>query len=181
MTVIQEIMSIALSMMIGFVRMIVKAKDMAMKVMGTMAVTLYLTDGASKTMLSTWNGPVGGMMRTLCFHPTTRVKMIDNTYKYMKDIDIGDILHNNSNVIATMKIKGGRANPFYKIYSETLEDVILITGEHKIQDKLTGRFIPVSDFSGAEKTNIFSDKMTCLITDDHLIPIGEYIFWDWED
>ena len=58
---------------------------------------------------------------------------------------------------------------------------ILVTGEHKIQDTHTGRFIPVSQFCDAKRTNLYNDKMSCLITDDHLIPIGEYIFWDWED
>ena len=99
----------------------------------------------------------------------------------MKDIEIGETLYSNNNVLATLKIKGSDKYPFYKIYSKKLEDNILVTGSHQIQDPKTGRFIPVSQFSEAVRTNIYSDKMSCLITDDHLIPIGEYIFWDWED
>ena len=70
---------------------------------------------------------------------------------------------------------------FTKYIVKKLECDILVTGEHKIQNPHTGRFIPVSQFSGAKKTKTYGQKMSCLITDDHLIPIGEYIFWDWED
>ena len=42
-------------------------------------------------------------------------------------------------------------------------------------------FIKVKYCCNSKKSNKFSDKMYCLITSDHNIPIGEYIFWDWED
>ena len=29
--------------------------------------------------------------------------------------------------------------------------------------------------------NIIENELSCLITSDHNIPIGEYTFWDWED
>ena len=33
----------------------------------------------------------------------------------------------------------------------------------------------------AEKTNKYSDTLSCLITSNHIIPVGEFTFWDWED
>ena len=30
-------------------------------------------------------------------------------------------------------------------------------------------------------TDLYDDVLYCIITDDHLIPVGEYTFWDWED
>jgi len=50
-----------------------------------------------------------------------------------------------------------------------------------VQDKRTGKFIRVEELEEAEKTEEYTAVMSCLITDDHLIPIGEYLFWDWED
>ena len=32
-----------------------------------------------------------------------------------------------------------------------------------------------------KKTTETDEEYSCLITDDHKIPIGEHIFWDWED
>ena len=114
-----------------------------------------------------------------CFHPNTMIPMIDGKYKRMKDIEIGDILCKGNMVEATMKVKGGSDNPYYKIPSQ--DEDILVTGTHKIQDNKTGRFISVMDYERSEKTTMYDDIMMCLVTDDNLIPIGEYIFWDWED
>ena len=178
---VKTVFNIFLSIIISFVRLIVKTKDLTMKILGSMAVTMYLVDGTAKTTMSMWKGTPGKIMRTLCFHPDTVVKMKNGRKKCMKDINIGEVLHGDNRVVATLIIQGDEKNPFYKIYSKTLECDILVTGEHKIQDIHTGRFIPVSKFSNAKETKIYNDKMSCLITDDHLIPIGEYIFWDWED
>ena len=178
---VKMIFNMVLSMMISFTRIIITLKDTAMKIIGAMAVTIFMIDGTSKTGLSAWNGPPGKIMRSLCFHPKTPIMMKDGTKKYIKDINIGDRLCNDSHVLGTLKIKGNKQNPFYKIYSKKLGRNILVTEEHKIQDTYTGRFIRVSEFAGAKRTTQFNDEMSCLITDDHLIPIGEHIFWDWED
>ena len=35
--------------------------------------------------------------------------------------------------------------------------------------------------SYALKTDICDEELSCLITSNHGIPIGEFTFWDWED
>ena len=101
--------------------------------------------------------------------------------KKMKNIKIGDILENNNKVTATLNILGDKYSPYYKIFSKELNDYILVTGEHLIQDPKTNRFIPVSDFDKAIPTNIQDKILSCLVTQTHLIEVGEYTFWDWED
>ena len=40
----------------------------------------------------------------------------------------------------------------------------------------------MKDFSGAvEQVEVKSDWFSCLITYNHTIPIGQLVFWDWED
>ena len=102
-------------------------------------------------------------------------------FKIMCDINLGDILENGSEVIGTLRLKGGKSNQYYSIYSKKLKQPIYITGSHFIQDPKTKRFIPVSEFSEASITRKTTPYMSCLITSDHKIPIGEYTFWDWED
>ena len=85
------------------------------------------------------------------------------------------------NLMISSKILGNEESPYYSIYSEKLKTNIYVTGQHKIQDPDTGRFIPVSKCKYARLTNMQENILSCLVTDDHLIPIGEYIFWDWED
>ena len=58
---------------------------------------------------------------------------------------------------------------------------ILVTADHKIRDPDSGRFIAVKDCKHATVTEQCGNTLSCLVTDDHLIPVGEFTFWDWED
>ena len=110
----------------------------------------------------------------------SRVIKSEDTDK-IKNIEIGEFLENDIEVLATLNIKNVHPdNPYYKIWSDKLESYIYVTATHKILDTKNG-FIPVETYSRATKTNIQPIILNCLITDNHQIPIGEYIFWDWED
>ena len=94
----------------------------------------------------------------------------------MKDIDLGDVLEDNSIVESVLKIDNRKERqPFYSIGD------ILVTGSHLVFDKSKNDFVKVENYINATKTNIVSDSFSCLITDTHRIPIGNEIFWDWED
>jgi len=179
---IRKIFTVFLGIVQPINQILVKFRDLTMRLLGAMTVMLYMVDGSNKTVVSTWNSDIGGMVRTLCFHPQTLVTLNDGTKCEMRNILLGDILGNGSEVIGTLQIKGGDINnPYYKIWSRELDEYIYITGTHLIQDPQTNKFIPVSDFSGAILTKFSTPYMSCLITSDHKIPIGEYTFWDWED
>ena len=116
-----------------------------------------------------------------CFYPDTLVTMEDGSTKKMCDIQIGDILKGGIEVEAVMTIMGDSDNLFYVIYSEELEDEIMVTGTHKIFSKKQDKYVFVSEHEDAKKSIFWSPQLSCLITEDHTIPIGEYTFWDWED
>jgi hypothetical protein len=65
------------------------------------------------------------------------------------------------------------------IKDEQLE--ILVTGSHLVFNKEKNSFVKVENYSNAKLTDKVSDVFSCLITDTHRIPIGNEIFWDWED
>ena len=99
----------------------------------------------------------------------------------MKDIHLGDILENGTEVYGTLKLKGGKDNPYYQIWSEKLQEYIFVTGDHKIcpndrinKDELEN-YIQVKDFDNAKKTDYWDDTLYCLITDNHQIPIRIHI------
>ena len=179
---IRKIFTVFLGIVQPINQILVKFRDLTMRLLGAMTVMLYMVDGSNKTVVSTWNSDVGGMIRTLCFYPNTLVSMKNGSRKYMTDIVLGDILENGSEVIGTLQIKGGDFNnTYYKIWSNKLDDYIYVTGTHLIQDPKTKEFIPVSNYSDSILTKKTTAYMSCLITSDHKIPIGEYTFWDWED
>lgn len=178
---IQSIYFMIINVLIQFQRIIIKMKDLMMKMIGASMTTIYMVEGISLSGKSAHNGPIGGVLRTLCFSPDTKVKMNNGKVKKMKNIKIGDILENDNKVTATLNILGDKYSPYYKIFSKELNDHIYLTGEHLIQHPDTSRFIPVSEYEKAEKTNIRDKVLSCLVTQTHLIEVGEYTFWDWED
>lgn len=116
-----------------------------------------------------------------CFKKSTKLKLKNGTFKNMSDLELGDILVNGSEVKAILRIKGEPNNKFYKIYSEELKDYIFVTGTHLIKNPSNGEFICVEDYSKSEKTEIWNKELSCLVTSNNIIPIGEHVFWDWED
>ena len=179
--IVGDIFGIFMNILIQFQRLIIDAKDLAMKVLGVGTTLLYIMDSSMKLGQSIWAGPIGGILRTLCFHPDTPIELEDGTVTPMKAIRLGQKLTNGSTVVGTLKIKGDEHNKYFKIYSKKLGQHIYVTGEHKIQSPERMRFMKVQDYDGAESTEAWDDELSCLITDDHLIPVGEYTFWDWED
>ena len=160
---------------------IVNIKDVFHKFAGTMVVITNMIQSGASTGTSLWRGPIGQTIQLLCFSPDTPVTMNDGTVKKMKNIKIGEKIKGGIDVVATLKIKGGEEHRFYKIWSKQLNADILVTGSHKIIDPKTGDLIPVQFFYLAEKTDMYSDTLSCLVTSTHIIPVGEYKFWDWED
>lgn len=162
------------NLMTEFQKMIIAMRDLMGKTIGTMVTLMYMMDGSVKTMSSMWNGPTGVVVKTLgkCFHPETSIRLDNGTSVCIQDIQPGDIIHNGSVVEASMRI----INSSEKYY---LVGDVYVTGSHSI--KHNNMFIKVRDFPDAVPTEIIGDVLYCLITSDHLIQIGEYTFWDWED
>jgi len=181
-SIIQSIFGVFLNLIIEFQRITIGIKDLIGKTIGIMVSLMYVMDGSVKTMNSTWNGPPGQLVRALgkCFYPYTLIKLKDGKEKYIKDIDLGDILEDGSVVESVMKIDNKKDKlPFYEIING--KNKIYVTGSHLVFDKSKNDFIKVKNYNSAVPTSKVSDWLSCLITDTHRIPIGNEIFWDWED
>jgi hypothetical protein len=181
-SIIQTVFGVFLNLIIEFQRITIGIKDLIGKTIGIMVSLMYIMDGSIKTMNSTWNGPPGQLVRALgkCFYPFTYVKLNNGTTKYMKDLDLGDVLEDGSVVQSIMKIDNKKERiPFYLIKDKNSD--ILVTGSHLVFDNEQYDFIKVEDYKNATLTDISYDWFSCLITDTHRIPIGNEMFWDWED
>ena len=183
--IIQSIFGIFLNLIIEFQRIIIGIKDLIGKTIGIMVSLMYTMDGSIKTMNSVWNGPPGQLVRALgkCFYPHTLILLKNGENKYMKDLDLGDVLIDGSIVETVMKIDNKREPvPFYVIKGSGVDgNDIYVTGSHLVFDKSKDKFIKVEEYSKAVKSDFKTDWFSCLITSNHKIPIGNEIFWDWED
>ena len=189
--IVGSIFSVFLNILIEFQRITINIKDLFGKLIGIMATLLFTLDGSIMTMNSTWAGPPGQLVRALCFHPDTKLRLKDNSLVAMKEVPLNAVLKNGSVVNAVMHIsnldeQGNCIEALYRVKggehtgTEGTDD-ILVSGSHLIYEPDLKTFIQVEHLARAEKTAIRSETFTCLITSNHLIPIGQWIFHDWED
>ena len=113
-----------------------------------------------------------------CFSPETPIQLRSGKMVLIKNLKLGDTLINGSVVDAVMKIKNYN-DPYYKIYSPELKKDIYVTGKHYVRDGV--KYVQVKNLPNAKPTNKIDDIVSCLVTSDHKIPVGNMVFWDWED
>jgi hypothetical protein len=188
--IFQSIFGVFLNIIIEFQKIIIGLRDLFGKTIGILTTIMYVIDGSLKTMNSSWNGPSGQLVRALgqCFHPWTKLKLLNGKIKCMKDISLGDVLENGSIVYATMQIDNKYRDIkecLYKIENSGVNgEDIFVTGSHIIYDKKNFLFKMVKDYCEAIPVPIEDldlDWLSCLITSNNKIKIGNEIFWDWED
>ncbi len=188
-TIFESIFGVFMNIIIEFQIITIGIIDLIGKTIGIITTLMYMLDGSIKTMQSTWSGPPGQIVRAVgklgkCFHPYTSIKLKDGTVKYIKDIDLGDILEDGSVVESVMKIDNKKEKlPLYEIKGSGINYTnIYVTGSHLVYDETSKKFIQIKDYSKATiSQNVQTDWFSCLITDTHHIPIGKELFWDWED
>jgi hypothetical protein len=167
-------------LIIEFQKIGIGIKDILGKITGTIVGVMYILEGSITTMQSGYNF-VRGIGK--CFHPSTHVLLKNGDIKAMKDLDLGDVLSNGSVVESVMKIDNKRDQiPFYVVKGAGVnKEDIYVTGSHFVYDNISSKFIKVEEYEKAELTDIKYDWFSCLITNDHKIPLGSELFWDWED
>jgi hypothetical protein len=183
--IFSNIFATLFNIMVEVQRLVINLKDVIGKFTGILITALYVLDGALLTMTSAWSGPPGELVRALCFHPETKLKTKDGQIFPMKDIPLNSILPNGSRVCAVMQISnldknGEIVEKMYKVKRNDEEDIV-VSGSHLIYDAAVDNFIHVKDLPVAEVTDINCPVLYCLITSDHTIQIGDWIFHDWED
>lgn len=178
--IIQKIFGVFLNILIEFQRLTINIKDLFGKLIGIMGTLMFTLSGSIMTMQSAWAGPPGQLARALCFHPETKVELKNGDIIKMKDLPLNSILKNGARVCAVMNISNVNENgkQIEKLYTI---DGIVVSGSHLVYNTQLKRFIHVEELNEAVVTDIKCDNLACLITSDHTIPIGKWIFHDWED
>ena len=166
--------------------MVIKLKDVLAKVVGTLMTFIYLIDTGVQTGESVIRGPIGSTLNTICFLPDTPVSMEDGSTKQIKDVMVDDVLRGGTKVTGTLWLKGNKGDPdpdnaLYRVRCRELRCWVYVTGTHFIYDTELEAFKRVCDHKASERTDMEVERLACLITSDHKIPIGELVFWDWED
>ena len=158
-------------------RVLLVVKDTIFKSLGiviafinAIETMLSLTESALNSTLVKTVFKLGDFVA--CFHPNTTLQLVDNTPVLIKDIKINDILHDHTRVNGIVKLVNQKET-FYKLND------ILVTGEHFVEFNHT--WIRVKHHPDAKKQSIDTKFVYCLSTTTNKIPIGNYVFHDWND
>jgi hypothetical protein len=186
--IIQSLMGIFLNILIEFQRITIGIKDIFAKLIGVMATLMFTVSGAIMTMSSAWAGPPGETIRFLCFDPETKVRLADGSLVEMKNVPLNSVLKTGSRVCSVMHIsnlnkEGTQVEKMYRVKGggENGADII-VSGSHLVYDPTLQKFVHVDDLGkDTEIYDVECPTLCCLITSDHTIPIGKWIFHDWED
>lgn len=176
-----QLFGLITNLIIRFQTMMNSLRDIMMKMIGVFYTLVMLLNGTFIFGESLMAGPVGFFVDTFCFHPETKLKIMGGGMKSMKDISLGEILSDGTEVKGILRIKNKSNESYYKIYSQELEDYIYVTGSHKMYHPMRKEIILVKNYENSIETDIIDDEFSCLITSNNKIPIGEYSFTDWED
>jgi hypothetical protein len=192
-SIIGEVFGVFLNIIIEFQRIVINIKDLFGKLVAILAAFIYILNGSIMTMNSAWSGPPGKLVRSIskikiprCFEANTIVKTKDGKYCKMKDLELGTILKDGTEVISVMKISNldkdkKHIQPLYKLKNGENGEDIYVSGTHLIYDPTLEIFIPVSKSKLSIITDKYVDSFSCLITSTNIIPIGGHVFHDWED
>ena len=177
------------SIIVEFQKMIINIKDTFGKVTAVVSMFQHILSGLSDLMASLENGTPGKVINAVCFAPETIIQTHNGDFVKMQDIELNTILKNGSKVVSVMNISnvdshGKIINQMYEIVNGENNEKIYVTGCHLVYDPILKDYIKVSELNIGDKCKQSNNEcrtLSCLITSDHSIPIGEWIFHDWED
>jgi hypothetical protein len=177
--IINKIYSVFINVILEFVKIVIMLKDLVSKIVGIGTIIGNILQGVSLTVGATWAGTPGQTIRFLCFHPNTILRKKDNSICKISELNLGDILEGNSEVLIILKIKNNDNNKLYKLPNTINNKYIYVSGSHLIQHN--NKYILVKDHPESIESNMKTNELYCLVTSNNIIKIGNYIFYDWED
>lgn len=108
-----------------------------------------------------------------CFDKNTTIKMNDGTYKFIMDINVGDILENNNIVTSKIKVTT-KESTMYKLNN------IIVSDSHVVN--YNNEWIKISEHPESQLLGSYNEPyLYCLNTEKKIITINDIIFTDWDE
>lgn len=110
---------------------------------------------------------------SMCFDEDTPIRMINGTYKPIKDVYPNELLYGNS--LVTSKFKLSAKNETMYNYKNTI-----VSGSHSVY--VNGKLIKIKDIEEAIKIEDYNKPFIyCLNTDTKVLNINEEVYCDWDE
>ena len=154
-----------------------RMKAMMYRIYGTMFAVIYMGISAQTGIANFGDSFIFKFVDTFCFPPEQLI-----TLESGEDIAISDIIVNDI-------LSGGhRVDTIYKFAAtgQTMVELgsgVLVSSNHFV--KLNGSWVMAKDHPDAKVAEPWSGgperPLICLTTHDHILPIGDYIFADYDE
>jgi len=154
----------------------IRMKMLMGRVFATMYAVIFMGMAGIKATQNFGNTFLFKFLDTFCFDPDTPIVLQNGMQVPIKEVNVGDYLRGGQKVTATFQFAADGQEM-------VVLDGILVSTNHYIRFK--GKWIeakdhpeaiPAEDWSGGNER-----PLICLNTDTHTIPIGKYIFSDYDE
>lgn len=109
-----------------------------------------------------------------CFDKNTPIKMSDESYKPISEVNVGDVLIDGAIVTGIMKLSADHQT-IYNLNN------IIVTGEHRVYHEEKG-WIKVKEHPESKLvTNFNNPYVYCIITNTKTFMVDKTLFLDWDD
>ena len=153
-------------------------KNIFSQIGATFTAISYAGVSMGNSMVAGAEGIIDKIPGASCLKGNTLIKLQNGNIKYLKDMKPDEVMEDGTVFKELIKVKGTSDNPFFKIYSQSLQKNIYVTGGHLLKDPNTGTLINVRAYDKAVPTTDYDDVIYCFITDTNLMKIGEFTFGD---
>lgn len=153
-----------------------RMKAMMYRIYGTMFAVIYMGMSAQTGIANFGDSFIFKFIDTFCFPPEQLIELENGKRLPIMSIRIGDILKGHHTVESVYRFAADGQEMV------TLHDII-VSSNHFVQ--YNGAWIMAKDHIDARSIGPWSGglerPLVCLTTHDHMIPIGSYIFADYDE
>lgn len=146
------------------------------RVFATFFAVLYMALSLISTGQNFGNSFIFKFLDTFCFDPATLIAIKDKGLIPIKEVEVGDTILNGPRVTSTYRFAAD-GQPMVKLGSVLVSTNHYVQYEGKwIQSAHHPDAVPYPSWSGGD-----TSPLICLDTETHQIPLGNYIFSDWDE
>ncbi len=153
----------------------VRMRVLMNRVFATVFAVIYMGMSGIMAARNFGDTVIGGFLRTFCFPPDTPIFVAGKGHVPINTVKIGDHLANGSRVTATFR--------FHAPGQEMVRlGHIIVSTNHFVKDP-KGNWVMAGEHPEAIMAPVWDaqEPLICLNTDTHTIPIGRYLFSDYDE
>lgn len=163
----------------------VRIQFLLRRVFGTFTSIIYMANSAITGGLNFGDTVLFKFIDFICFAPETNVEILHKGSIPISKVELGDIFVKTGSKITAKYSFLGDGQSMVMLPQENSSTNIQVSTNHYVKNNQTGKWIEAKDHPNAIPIGDWQGgvdrPLICLDTDNHQIPIGDYIFSDFTE